>query len=1641
MSKAEELKQKKIEELASALAESLGPAEGQAAAEFLRRYYASVAADDVLRPTRRHLIGAALSLWKLGERRKPGEAALRVVNPSPESEGWQSPHTVVEIVNDDMPFLVSSVTGALNRKNLTLHLVAHPVIPVVRDRDGRRTGIVSGDSAGAGAIAESYMHLELDQLTGEGEIEELRGRLLEVLADVRRAVADWQPMTERLREAIAELETHPPDLPEDRRREGLEFLRWLEGRFTFLGYREYALVEQGGETFLPLDPESGLGVLSEVRQASLERSRKALTPAAAANARRREPLFITKTYNRSNVHRPVHMDYVGVRRFGPGGEVVGERRFIGLFTAAVYDDSIGHIPLLREKVARVTARAGFDPTGHSARSLVHVFESLPRDELFQVTDEELYELALGVMRLQERQRLALFVRQDPFERFVSCLVYVPRDQFNTRLRRRMEEILSGAFAGPVRAFDVRIGDSPLARVHFVLRTRPGAVPAYEAQEIEGRLAEAARSWGDRLREELINAYGEAEGLELYQRYETGSLAAYREHFDPRMAVDDIARLEETAATGELQMRLYRPAGAPPERVNFKVYAAELRLLSDVLPMLENMGLEVISEVPYEVRATDRGTCYWLLDFELITADRAPVDLGATYERFQDAFARVWNGEVENDGFNRLVLTAGLTWREVVVLRAYARYLRQTGTAFSQAYIEGTLARNPEPARLLYELFAARFDPDARAEAPARIAALQARVRSALAAVSSLDEDRILRRYLNLIHCTLRTNYFQRDDDGAAKPYLAFKLDSRRVEKLPDPRPAFEVWIYSPRVEALHLRGGKVARGGIRWSDRPEDFRTEILGLMKAQMVKNAVIVPVGAKGGFIVKRPPAAGREERQAEGVECYRIMIRGLLDVTDNLVGGELAPPPRVMRHDDDDPYLVVAADKGTATFSDLANSVAAEYGFWLGDAFASGGSAGYDHKEMGITARGAWESVKRHFRELGHDVQSRPFTTVGVGDMSGDVFGNGMLLSPHTRLVGAFNHLHVFVDPDPDPAAGFAERKRLFDGRLGWNEYDPAALSAGGAIFERAAKEVKLSPEVRERIGLDAETVTPDELIRALLTAQVDLLWLGGIGTFVKATEESHAAVGDRFNDEARVDAAALSCRVVGEGANLGFTQRARIEYAMAGGRINTDAIDNSAGVDTSDHEVNIKIALARAIDRGVLDPAERNRLLEAMEDEVAGLVLRDNYLQTQALSVAESQGAAALDKQGRMMRELERAGRLDRRLEKLPDDDELAERQADGRGLTRPEIAVLLAHGKLWLYDQLLASPLPDDPERRDDLLLYFPEPLRERFREDLEQHRLRREIIATHVTNSMVNRVGPTFASRLGAETGASPAQIARAYTIARDSFDLRRVWNEIEALDNRVEAELQIRLIREVGRLVERATRWFLRHEADGTDTTARVAEFRPGARAVWRALGRVLPEAERRALAARAAGYRDRGVPEDLARWVAGVDLLAAVPDIVTIARDCAFTVEDVAKVYFTLGDRFALDWLRQQALRLAGDGDPWQAAAAAALVRELFTQQGAMTLGVLRPAAAGNGRPCGAQEAGAEAAGARGAGGGTAGAPAAGDEATGAEAASEAWLARHRGAIERIERLLDELRSAPEVDLARLTVASHQLRQLAEG
>jgi glutamate dehydrogenase len=1600
-------KSERITRVVQRVRERAAPADADGAEQFVRRLFGAVTPEDVLTADEDDLVGAACSLWELAARRLPGQAAVRVFNPGLEGRGWATLHTVIEVVYDDMPFLVSSVTAEIGRRESNLHLVLHPVLAVRRDEAGRRLAVVGRDEPGA--LAESLMHLQVDQETDPARLEELRAALLATLDDVRRVVDDWRPMRERVDEIQQELERQPPPLAADELEEGREFLSWLAAdHFTFLGYREYDLVREGERDYLRLVPGSGLGLLRRVREESERRSRTPLPPGIAVFLRRQELLIVSKAHARSPVHRPVAMDYLAVRRFDAAGRVVGERRFLGIFSSAAYHRSLRSVPLIRRKVDRVMERGGFEPRSHNARALRNLLETFPRDELFQISDDELYEIAMGILRLQERQRIALFVRQDPFERFVSALLFVPRDRHTTRLRRQIENLLEEAFGGAITTFSTQVGDAPLARNHFIFQCQPGAVPVVDVRALETRIAELATTWEDRLRDALVRTRGEEAGLVRLRRYADAFPGGYRETMTAEHALADMDAIEEVLASGSLTTRLYRPREAAGHEVRFKLFhPAPVKPLSDLLPMLEDMGLQVVWEVPYEVRPRGADATVWIRDFLLTGADRGEIDLTRADQAFREAFARVWRGELESDGFNKLVVAAGLGWREVTVLRAYGRYLRQIGAAFSQEYIATTLARNPLTARLLVELFRARFDPAGQgAGAAARLDEVNAALRRSLQAVADLEEDRILRRVLNLVRATLRTNFFQPAADGGPKPYVSFKLDCRQIRGLPQPHPLYEIWVYSPRVEAVHLRGGKVARGGIRWSDRRMDFRTEILGLMKAQMVKNAVIVPVGAKGGFVVKRREGLAGEELEAEGIECYRTMVRGLLDLTDNLDGDAVVPPPEVVRHDGDDTYLVVAADKGTATFSDLANGIAADYGFWLGDAFASGGSAGYDHKAMGITARGAWEAVKRHFRELGRDIQREDFTVTGVGDMSGDVFGNGMLLSEHIRLVGAFNHLHVFVDPSPDPAVSFAERRRLFAlPRSSWADYDPALLAPGGAVYERRAKSLKVSAEVRELFGLTKATVTPDDLVRAILQAPVDLLWLGGIGTYVKASGESHGDTGDRVNDEVRVDATQVRAKVVGEGANLGFTQRGRIEYAAGGGRLNTDAIDNSAGVDTSDHEVNIKIACGELLRAG-MTLEERNALLAGMTDEVAALVLRDNYLQTQAISVSEAQGVALLDAQARLIRNLERGGRLQRQLEFLPDDDEIAERQAAGRGLARPEIAVLLAYSKISLYHEILASPLPDDPELVGDLLLYFPGPLRERHRDAILRHRLRREIIATHVTNSTVNRVGPTFVTRMSEETGARATEIARAYTITRDAYRLRGVWSGIEALDNRVPAGLQIRMILEVDRLLHRSTVWLLRNALGRLDVARRVEEYGEGAAAVLTALETVLPADELAGWSARLEELQGEGVPGALSRFVASVDVLGAVPDIVTIAAGRPAGVEDVARVYFLLGHRFRFDWLRETAQRVA-DADPWHKAAAEALSQDLAAHQGAITRAVLDYSRDGH---------------------------TAGDVA-------DAWLAAHPSRVEPVDRLLAELAAAATVDFAMLTVANHQLRLLAGG
>jgi glutamate dehydrogenase len=1573
--------------------------------EFVRQYYAWIPQEDLADRSPIDVYGAAVAHWSFANVREPGTAKVRAYNPNFEEHGWQSTHTVVEIVTDDMPFLVDSTRMGINREGYAIHLMLHPIMKMRRDAEGRLVEVLPPDSEDA--LSESVIHVELDRQTESGVLDGLHDCIMSVLRQVRAAVEDWPEMRGKALDLVSELEENRARIDEEDLEEARSFLGWIaDDHFTFLGYREYDLLTEDGEDVLRNVPGTGRGILREKSERPISQSFAKLPPEVRRLAHATHLLNLTKANTRSTIHRPSYMDYVGVKRFDDEGNVTGERRFLGLYTFSAYSMSTLEIPIVRRKVRYVLDRAGFPEGSHNEKDLVEILETYPRDELFQINKEELFEISMGILHLQERQHTRLFVRRDTYGRFFSCLVYVPRDRYNTEIRQRMQDILQGAFNGANVEFNVRLSESVLARLHFIIYASPGGVPDYDVGEIEQRLVEATRSWVDDLYDALIEQFGEERGVELFHKYRDAFPPGYRAGFLARTAVTDIGRIEELASENDINMSLYHPLEEPEDFLGFKLYrSGEQISLSNLLPLLEDMGVKVVDERPHKIEPAGSPPV-WIYDFGLVHGAQGELQTGEVKEIFQDAFAQAWRGTIENDGFNRLVLRARLTWRQVTVLRAYCKYLRQGGTTFSQDYMEDTLYANQHIARLLVELFERRFDPSRQDRAEEESEKLAQEIREALDEVESLDEDRILRNYLAVTLATVRTNYYQKADDGEPKPYLSFKFDPKDIAVLPLPRPRFEIFVHSPRMEGVHLRGGKVARGGIRWSDRREDFRTEVLGLMKAQMVKNAVIVPVGAKGGFVVKRPPSpeGGREALMEEVVFCYKTLIRGMLDLTDNLAGDRVVPPPDVVRYDEDDPYLVVAADKGTATFSDIANGVSKDYGFWMGDAFASGGSAGYDHKEMGITARGAWESVKRHFRELGTDVQSEDFTVVGIGDMSGDVFGNGMLLSRHIKLLGAFNHLHIFLDPDPDPETSYEERERLFGlPRSSWSDYDEELISSGGGVFPRTAKSIPLSPEVKELLGVEDDALTPNEVIRALLKAEVDLLFNGGIGTYVKASYESNADVGDRSNDAVRVNGSELGCRVVGEGGNLGFTQPGRIEYALGGGRIYTDAIDNSAGVDTSDHEVNIKILLDAVVESGDMTEKQRNELLGEMTEEVAHLVLSDNYAQTRAISNASALAHPMVDVHARYIAALEHSGSLNRELEFLPNEEVLSERRSEGMGLTAPELAVLLSYSKITLYRDLLASDLPEDPYLLGELERYFPTPLRERFRDRMREHRLRREIIATSVVNDLVNRAGPSFAFRLGEETGASPAEIARAYTAAREVFDLRSLWAEIEALDNQVDTRTQTRMLLDWRRLVERATRWFLRNRRPPLDIEATVAYFSEGASELTGRIPDLLLDGAREAVEKTTEGLVEADVPRELARRVALLNTMFSELDIVDVAAGTESPLEEAAEVYFTLGDRLRLHWLRGHIDALPRE-NRWQALARAALRDDLYDQQAELTAEILRNTP---------------------------------DDLLPGER-TDAWVEANEGPVERTLQVLTDINASGAFGLATLSVALREIRNL---
>ncbi|WP_433252475.1 NAD-glutamate dehydrogenase [Streptosporangium sp. CA-135522] len=1525
---------------------------------YLRLYYRHVAPEDLLSRNPVDVYGPAMAQRQLAEKRPQGRALVRAYTPSLEEHGWDPGCSVVEVVTDDMPFLVDSVTMELDRHQIGTQLVVHPQMRVRRDMTGKLLGRDQADMTGQ-TLVESWMHFEIDRQADQAALKDLEADLQRVLSDVRYAVEDFVKMRALAVQTAEDVSVNPPPLDLAGVEDSLELMRWLaDGHFTFLGYREYRLeASEEGDTLRPV-PGTGLGILRHDKAGS--DSFAALSPELRAKAREKQQmLIITKANTRATVHRPAYLDYVGVKLFDASGEVVGERRFLGLLTHVAYSESISRIPVLRRKLAEVLDLAGLAADSHDGKDLIEILETFPRDELFQTSVEQLLPIALGVLRLRERKQVKVFLRPDDYGRYISCLIYLPRDRYTTKIRVKMQEILLKAVGGASFDYSAMIGESALARLHVVVRGergRPLDPDAVDVEELEAKLAAATRSWDDDLSAAIAELSSEEEAPALIRRYASAFPEGYKADFPARMAVADLRRLEALAGSSdEIGMNLYEPYDAAEGERRFKLYRIGGSIsLSHVLPLLQRMGVEVVDERPYEIdrAGAPEARDAWIYDFGLRYIPSGEVDRDEFKRLFQDAFGALWRGRVESDGFNGLVLAAGLTWEQAEILRVYAKYLRQAGTTFSQNYIEQVLLGNVRLARLLVRLFEARLDPRRSEEVRSELQdALHEEILGALDDVASLDEDRILRAYLEMINATLRTNFFQKED-GERKPYVSLKLDSPSISVLPLPRPKFEIFVYSPRVEGVHLRFGKVARGGLRWSDRMEDFRTEVLGLVKAQMVKNTVIVPTGSKGGFVVKNPPKSGaREDVLAEGIACYRMFISGLLDLTDNLVDGQVVPPADVVRHDGDDTYLVVAADKGTATFSDIANGVAKQYGFWLGDAFASGGSIGYDHKAMGITARGAWESVKYHFRTTGVDIQTTDFTVVGVGDMSGDVFGNGMLLSQHIRLIAAFDHRHVFVDPDPDAARSYAERARLFAlPRSSWADYDASLIAQGGGVWPRTAKSIPVSPQMRAALGIADGVVSlaPNDLISAILRAPVDLLWNGGIGTYAKASGESNADVGDKANDGLRVNASELRCKVIGEGGNLGFTQLARIEFALNGGLVNTDFIDNSAGVDTSDHEVNIKVLLDRAVRDGELTDKQRNQLFLDMTDEVAELVLRDNYDQNVVLAAARAQATEMLHIHSRQLRKLERAGLVNRQLEFLPSDKTLAERRQAGLGLTAPEFSVLLAYTKLVVDAEILGSDLPDDPYLASWLVSYFPTALRERFRDYMDTHPLRREIITTGVVNDLVNSSGTTFMFRLGEESGASTPDIARAYLVTREVFDLSSFWRQIEELDNKVDTATQIAMELEARKLAERGTRWLLGNRRAPLDLASTVSFFAKGMNGLLAHLPKLLTGSDLAAFEERRDGFVARGVPAELAERVAAMVPAYSTFDLVEAAAHTGRPVNEVAEVYFDLADRLQLSGLRERVIALPRD-NRWNSMARAALRDDLYAAHATLTRDVL--------------------------------------------------------------------------------------------
>ena len=1581
----------------------------KAAKAFAAQAATDAAPDELPELSNAQLAANLADFWRFGERRRGRAPMIRIVR----AVGQEVRLDRLDIVQDDAPFLVDSIMGEIADQGLSVRALFHPIVEVQRDRAG-----VRGETGTA--HRESMIQVILETVGADREQALIAG-LTETLQDVRAAVDDFPAMLELMGKTLAELKLSG-DKAHD---EEIAFLSWLQAsQFVFLGGRVYEYPLTKGGEYAAEEPlyraKDGLGVLRDPNRHVLRRANEpAILIADVKHRLQTDPaLTVAKSNVKSRVHRRGYMDYVGVKRYDANGRPMGEVRFVGLFTAEAYDAPATEVPLIREKVARVLHRAETAPGSHNEKRLRNIVENYPRDELFQMTEDELLEQSLGILHLYDRPRVRLFERKDPFERFASILLFLPRDHYDSDLAARAGRILASAYRGRVSASYPSFSDAPLARIHYIIGFDPGDHERPDLRVLEAAIAEAARTWEDRF-EDAVRTSGRAPGevAETLGRYREAFPAGYRDRFSPAEALADLAVIDGMAQGQQVCVRAYRLPSDTPLQFRFKLYRPAVPApLADVLPILDNMGLKAITEAGFPV-CRPRMPAVWVHDFEIEDPNGERLVFADLKGAFEDAVVAVWTGKTENDGFNRLVLELALPWREAALIRALARHRQQSGLDPSQRVQQEALAANPEVARLILDLFQAKFDPATKASLETRrhdADVLMAKIVDALQEVESLDEDRVLRRLALLVQATQRTNFYQPGADGNPKPYISFKVASGQLADLPAPKPYREIFVWGVNVEGVHLRFGPVARGGLRWSDRRDDFRTEVLGLVKAQQVKNAVIVPVGSKGGFYPKQLPKGGsRAEVQAEGINAYKTFLSGLLDITDNLSpDGKVIPPKDVIVHDGDDPYLVVAADKGTATFSDIANAMAEAYGFWLGDAFASGGSAGYDHKVMGITARGAWEAVKRHFRELGKDIQTEPFTVVGCGDMSGDVFGNGMLLSQQTKLLAAFDHRHIFLDPDPDPAKSWAERARMFAlPTSSWDDYNRKLISKGGGVFARTLKSIPLTSQVRAMLGVTTEAMAPTDLINAILKAQAELLYLGGIGTYVKAEREANAEVGDKANDAVRINGKDLRVKVVGEGANLGLTQAGRIEYALAGGRIDTDAIDNSAGVDTSDHEVNIKILTGMLERTGELTRKKRDTLLQSMTDDVARHVLAHNYDQTLALSLMEMDAVGELMPYAHFMGELEAQGRLDRAVEGLPDTATIAERAQAGKGMTRPEHAVLLAYGKLELKREIVAGEAVDDPFFEGLLEAYFPKAMR-KWAEPMRRHRLRRDIIATVVANDIINRCGPSFPNRLMPAAGANAQAFTAGYEAAKAVLGVPALWDSVAALDGKAPAAGQMALFRRIAAALRGSTFWLTRRAArDKLDVDALVKAYGPAFQGLLKLMPGILSPIEQASVEARIRQLVEAGAPADKARAVAVLQPMTIAGDLVDLAEASSWPLANVARLYHAVGEAFGFDRVRQAAGAYAV-GDNFERMALRRLIEDLLAQQADLTRTVMA----------------------------FAGGPQAGDDAQAARDAAHSWTALRRDKVDVARRTVEDIEASGGAwTFAKLTIANAALRELA--